>query len=340
LVSDTDGGGESDYSELVAGRDPLNREDDTIGKPEPAALALNAMVAVQPGIPFVDGLTLEVHAAASREGPFNLEQTFTGDWGSEVALAAANGVERCYTARLVEGARTSGWSVPVCATPAIDPIPPAIEVIRVDSARGCVRQQQALLLIDATDGPYHAGLVPFELDTTQASGISEMLVTSDFSPLGEWEPFRPELTIDLGDRLEATVTIRVRDAFGNESESSLGLTRCRSSVVDEAILLEEQALRRLDAGDLEEARALVRHSLTGIETSIATVRTRLAAGRGSDKDTDASLLAMLLQVRAQKHLALKNSGGKQVELALRAIQRALDLEYALAELASETTRGL
>ncbi|MBK9266780.1 MAG: VWA domain-containing protein [Polyangiaceae bacterium] len=340
LVADTDGGGESDYSEILTGRDPRERGDDTIGKPELIALPLNAAVALQPGVPFVAGYELEVHRGPTPSGPFVLEQSFTTDWGSEIVLSATNDVKHCYTARLIGPVATSGWASPVCATPAPDPVPPKFKLIYVEGSRGCARKPIATVRIEAEDAGYSPYLLSPEIDNTQPSGMSEMLVTSDFNPVGQWQPFEPTFTIDLGAALHATATIRVRDAAGNENEDSIQIVRCRSSVIDEAIFMEEQALALLAAGDLNAARALVQQSLPLIETSIATVHARVSGGPDPKKSTDAHLMAKLKQVSSNKKKVLQSNGPKALEHATTALEQALELEYELTELASEEIRAL
>jgi hypothetical protein len=225
-LSDTDGRGESDGSELAAGRNPLDPTDDAIGTPALVVRAGNNRVLAQIGMPVPPGTTVEIYGAADESGPFSLDfSTDTGP-GAFVALPVDNGVRRCFMGRAFTAQATSGWSHVACATPAADPNPPQITHLWIDQGNSCTRGSLAQLHIDATDGDggQHQMFDP----QASSTGIRDMLVDlSNNTTPATWQPFSPSVSLSLGNAKNATVSVTVRDAAGNQSSvATLAITRC------------------------------------------------------------------------------------------------------------------
>jgi hypothetical protein len=339
-LSDSDGGGESDGSELAAGRDPNDRADDVVGTPNLVPEPGNARVLLHTGIGALDGATLEIHAAATRAGPFALEHS-SGDQPSAVMLPASNGVERCYTGRLVKPSAVSGWSSVVCATPAADPVPPRVLSLGLDPEAPCARTRAARLRIEAVDPTFDASIAGEHRRGgdlgVETSGVAEMRVSTSRSPqIGAWEPFSSTFDVDLGDATTLTAMVRLRDHAGNETaDQMVTVRRCDGSGLERAVVLEERALDRMDANDWSGSRKLIRGSLPEIDASVEVVKKRLKNCAPNQKAADLKLLAGLQVVRVKKLLAIQFAQAYSGHVARHQLEKALELEgeldvYALA----------
>lgn len=285
LLSDSDGAGESDLSEISAGRDPLDPADDATGKPDLVAVPGNGRVLLQPGVPVLAGIALEIQSGPTRQGPFSRALSVGSFSGADVAVSAPNDVETCYTARLVGAGVTSGWARPTCTTPRLDPVPPYVDRVALAGDVGCVVRPVAQLAIEAADGQRDVALLGETAETydpeAEVSGLASMRLSPTTTDVpGAWQPFSSMASVDMGNLEQLAVVVRVSDGAGNESQDVWArLERCHGTGLSDSVLLEEEALELLEGGDATGARSLVAQSLIDLEHSLSIVDARLRAHR-------------------------------------------------------------
>ena len=224
-MSDSDGGGEADGSEVARGADPLTGDDDGTRSFEPRIAPGNEKGLVALHVPSLVDVYVEVERGPSAEGPFAL--VFAGELPEDgiVLDATDNEVTVCYRTRISAGELFSGWSQPECVLPRTDPYPPsvALEVVSAPAPGA----SEAVIRITASDSPdwSHAGSplanhpLPSLVDPdAELSGVTEMLLwTNAGSPVG-WQPYQREVAVALADPEYTPVYVKVRDAAGNESQ--------------------------------------------------------------------------------------------------------------------------
>jgi hypothetical protein len=220
-VSDSDGGGESDASEVASNRDPRDPSNDRLGQPRLAAFPGNASVLLTPGVLMPPRTNLEVQSASTEQGPFQPVLTATTDVSGGVRITERNDTQRCYVARLTSSSRNSGWSNVVCATPRQDPAPPVVHEMRLEGPSACVNQPTATIAIDATDDGtsrwYHDKRV---VDPAAvSSGITDVRVRTG-NVWGNWSTFQGSVTVVATATPSTTVVVQLRDQAGNVSEES------------------------------------------------------------------------------------------------------------------------
>lgn len=341
-TSDSDGGGESDLSEIAAGRDPRDPADDAIGKPVLVAVGGNGRVLLQPGIVIPAGMQLEIQSGPTRQGPFAPDTTVGPFSGDDVPVAAPNGSERCYTARLSGLGLESGWARSSCATPALDPVPPAVTDIALAGGASCAVRPVAELAIEAHDDLRDIALLGEETNTYDAdaevSGLDAMRISpATSSAPAAWQPFSELTSVDMGDNQLLTVVVRVRDVAGNQSPDAwVELERCSGTGLARSILDEEQALRLLAEGNVSEARSVIRQSLEELSQSLAVVDARVRTSSDPDHAVDAAVHADLSGARGNKKAALHAPAAKAADL----VNRALEREYEAEELALSHGKAL
>jgi hypothetical protein len=353
--ADTDEGGESDGSEVAAGRDPHDRGDDMARVPPFAVFPGNQRVSVlvpvyRAGGPIREGqgddvasTLFEVQGATAAEGPFETRFLGTAPPDGLLYLAAPNDQLACFRVRQAGGdLGQSGWSAVACATPRTDPFPP---VARVENAAGSAwtRTRQLTLRIVASDDPAADPGVTRVVDPlTVASGVTHMMVSlrSDFVG-ASWVPLAAKATEWLPDADVAAVWVKVRDAAGNESvPASLVIRVAAVTPVDEALRLEERALDALHNHAWSAAREALQQSLPRIDASIRTVVERIAkCGQKPDKD-DVELLVGLVRVRAAKTKSLALAKPMTAPLSEQALREALEREREIAERAAALQKPL
>lgn len=141
---DTDGGGESDGSEVAAGRCPLNPDDDALDAPlgvtvlrEPGCEGDASMVPYGNIVQFPDRAaytTMEIYRSPFRDGPFTNRIATIPLAGtnivSHVDTGLVEGVTYYYRTRAQGAAGAlSAWSRVVAGTPYVDPVPPHGEIV-------------------------------------------------------------------------------------------------------------------------------------------------------------------------------------------------------------------
>jgi alpha-tubulin suppressor-like RCC1 family protein len=237
-VSDTDRGGESDASEIAAGRDPHDPTDDLIGTPHLTVLPGNGRVLLQAGVMLGNGIQLEVREGPTAAGPFTPVLTTTQLAPLVQPITASNDTQHCYVARQVSGTVTSGWSNVECAVPSLDPNPPVATGYGLAGAVNCATSSTATVNITAED----RNLTPrthdmsFADPTSVASGVDSIRSLAA-TGWGAWQPFTGSLTLDLGSDSYRALSFQLRDAAGNESKPySLPVYRCSSSPPHQGIL--------------------------------------------------------------------------------------------------------
>ena len=242
LDSDTDGGGESDGSEVASGLNPRDRADDRMSRPHLEAEAANGLVTVRLGMA-TDGVAVDIERSADPSGPFTpLARTGLGETVF-VAMGLVNDVPVCYRAHAIIGRVVSGWSAPACSLPRLDPDPPVVAVVRITPGAG---PKKMVVRLSLDDSDTHGDRLDLELDRgVESSGLSDMRVdvspsfahtswqpvTSAFKVKAkwghgpgkrkvkiDWDPEARELEVKL-QHLDATsLYVQARDAAGNESD--------------------------------------------------------------------------------------------------------------------------
>lgn len=338
-ASDTDGGGESDQSELTAGRNPNDAFDDATGAPQLFALPGNGHVVLALGVPVPSGASLEIQSSPTRDGAFSPDQTYTSNPGPVIVLNATNGVQRCYSARVLSSIATSAWSSPTCATPNADPVPPQIRSIALAGGGPCARSRQVNIKIDAQDSQFDSRVsseIPLYRDSAVTlSGISSMQVTTSVNHAAPaWVPFQPTVPVDFGDATKLSVTVKLRDGAGNETPNQMiTLTRCDGMTVDRAISLEERAIDRFNAKDCNGARTLLQQSVTEINKSITNLTNLRATVSASDQSLIDKLILKLKHVRSEKNDAILYACLIPFSFRVHEVQEALDEENEVIALA-------
>ena len=230
-TGDTDGGGESDRSEVEHGRDPSDPSDDAVAVPSLTVFPGNEKLIVRNGLVPQRGVSLEVQAAPSDSLMTTLYSGVVPQ--GDLPLHLPNEVPHCVRARVTFSGVQSAWSPVVCGTPRLDPEAPTLE-LSLDPRAACVDAETAIVKIDASDGDiellrtlYGQGRTSLDTDAV-VSGVAEMRVAID-SNIDEapWQPFTTRLAVPLGAAASANLGVRLRDAFGNESELRvLRIERC------------------------------------------------------------------------------------------------------------------
>jgi hypothetical protein len=235
VEADTDGGGEADGSEVAAGLDPLDEADDRIGPFEPLLAPGNGAVlgAADLLLSIEQQAVLEIERGPAEGGPFELALAGGRPEGGGWLDEADNGVARCYRMRVTVDSATSRWSTPQCVLPALDPFPPEVE-LSLASDEPFVHELRASIHIAATDEPASRACTggrpvvgggprdPRLVDPSIVpSGVGDMLVStrSDFRG-ASWQPYEPELAVDLPESDPKVIYVRVRDLAGNESPTA------------------------------------------------------------------------------------------------------------------------
>jgi uncharacterized protein YegL len=226
--SDSDGGGESDHAEVNRGADPLDPADDLVSTPRLRVWPGTGRVAV--GFSRApEHRRMQIFRAPDAGGPFApvaelaLASLDTQLWVDE---PVANDQQYCYRIVAVDrNGYTSGASEVRCATPADDPVAPAVAmVINADAPQ--TSSPAVTLTIEATDSVDSEGDAERAHDVsagTVASGVREMRIAnrSDFAD-ARWEPYTRQVSWQLPDQMgRSQVFVQVRDGAGNISETAL-----------------------------------------------------------------------------------------------------------------------
>jgi hypothetical protein len=345
LDSDTDGGGEADGSELLAGRDPLMRGDDAASIQWPWLQPGNAktMLAIAPPIAVTDVVVqLQVEKGPALQGPFM--QAFSGPVpaGGVLAVEAPNDQTTCYRVRTVAGATTSAWSPVQCVVPRVDPFPPALSLGPTWGSL-TTRTREVKIRIAASDVETASHTrITGEGTGTVSTGVKEMIVSPQADFLGAtWQSYAAETALWLDDAAETTYWVKVRDGAGNESAPrSITVRLGESTPVDRAIRFEERALDRLKEAKWAEARSAIAQSLPEIDKSIRKVLERISGCKGKPDASDVKLLVKLAQIRGLKTEAWALSKAPTRALSEKALKEALERERSVADEATRRGIGL
>jgi hypothetical protein len=330
LHSDSDGGGESDASELLHGRNPNDASDDALSTPVLAARAGNAMVGLEASMN-TTGLALTIQTSSSQGGPFTPLMAAASANGTVVDAAAQNEARRCYRARVGSSAGTSGWSDVACATPRLDPIAPVVSSL-LGPPRIVSREVEVQIVADDLASDRHEVEPRFDFGVVP-SGVTDMrlaygLVSElDMAP---WQPFEPTLSLRLPDAAGAQLQVQVRDLAGNLSEpTSLLFIRHEATDFAKAISLEERAEDALVLGDLAGARQNVLHSLLPVKLALKRAIEELAHAHGAAKKQWLHAVVSLAHIFAKKTIAQALLKPHTEALGRHALSEALRLEREL-----------
>ena len=243
---DTDGGGESDGTEIAHWREPHESLDDLLQPPPLHVYPADGAVILQPDARGV--LDVEIAASPDAAGPF--VTVFDGPLPLDglVEEAAANDTPRCYRARARDVGQNadSAWSGVHCVVPALDPYPPTVEVQIGEQGDGLVPSSEVMVSVDAWDDPLEP---PTDGETTARarsdSGVTEV-VWAEYGAFAaaQWLPIAPVVGVDLvgwtplaaGAGESTELSFKVRDAAGNESlPHTLRLVRPAETDLDAAL---------------------------------------------------------------------------------------------------------
>ncbi|MBN2146631.1 MAG: VWA domain-containing protein [Anaerolineales bacterium] len=234
--SDTDGGGEGDWGDS----NPFDPSDD-LSIPTPDAHAYGGV-----GQVLVKHVTdpsynyIIFFRGNDPLGPFTLLSIdYTGS-GIYTDTAVTNGETYCYILTAVvyidPDFHVSAATPPTCATPNIDPYPPHGSVL-INGGAEKTNSRNVTLTLWATDAvdpeviwPGDETLYP---PSDSASGVTEMLISNlpDMSD-ATWEPYDTSKGWTLGQSTGlATVYVRYRDGYGNESPTVTATIRMEGSLI-------------------------------------------------------------------------------------------------------------
>ncbi len=331
FASDTDGGGESDGSELNADRDPRNPNDDAIGGPTPFIVPASGAVC------FNSRMTLPVN------GRIQVVRTFGADPAEVVfdefisatdfvKISAPDDVEGCYRARArtTDGTLESGWSRAYCVTPGADPDPPLLRLNSTFVATTSRNVTLDMLVIDP-DGTTSDTLLPCDRGVT-SSGVDEIRTWFDDEPVPDYRSIHDDgLDLRLSDQQSVAVNVQVRDAAGNQSAVlRIQYVRDLATDLELAVDLEERAQDLIESGDLVGARTALSESLDEIKD----------AHKGAVKDLPhgevrQAAITTLGRVKGLKHDALAHVKSQSLDRARERLAEALALELGLVQLLAE-----
>jgi hypothetical protein len=331
-LSDSDGGGEADGAEVAAGRDPREPTDDSVAAPVLVPVPGNGVVYL-PAALGAGSAALVVQRAPSVAGPFAEVARVSGSSYS-VDPSAQNDVLACYRMR-VEGSTHSGWSLPACVTPRVDPFAPRVTIERAPK-RVHDRDVEIDVSFDDPTGPGDGFMLPVDLGVI-ASGVPEMRVWFGGGPPDgvQWQAAATHLDLRLPDTDTSLVQIQARDAAGNVGDpATVIVRRPRLSDLDRAIALEQHAEDQIEAGDLASARADIDASLPLIKQQLAAAAERAAKESGPSSDAHHAVVE-LAQLLGLKSLARALTKPQTLAHASAALAEALAREIALAEWADQ-----
>lgn len=334
-LSDSDGGGESDASEVAAGRDPRDPDDDATAAPELIPVAGNALVYL-PSAMSNEGHVLVVERSDAPSGPFTRVAPDTGSDGwYAVDGTVANDQTYCYRMRADLGLVRSGWSVPACTRPRVDPVPPTVQVTL---APRLTHTRDVTIQVHLTDpASVSDGVVPPVDLGVFTSGVEAMRVW--FEPGSrdsvQWQAPAEQTELRLPDHPVTVIRIQSRDHAGNLSDPvSVWISRPLVSALDRAIAREELAEDAIEDGDLDRARTQILASLPEISSALAATLKRLT-GPGADKKVETRIHSDLAKVHGLKVAAVALLKHQTVHLARDMLGKALKLELEVAALADE-----
>lgn len=334
-LSDSDGGGESDASEVAAGRDPRDPDDDATAAPELIPVAGNALVYL-PSAMSNEGHVLVVERSDAPSGPFTRVAPDTGSDGwYAVDGTVANDQTYCYRMRADLGLVRSGWSVPACTRPRVDPVPPTVQVTL---APRLTHTRDVTIQVHLTDpASVSDGVVPPVDLGVFTSGVEAMRVW--FEPGSrdsvQWQAPAEQIELRLPDHPVTLIRIQSRHHAGNLSDPvSVWISRPLVSALDRAIAREELAEDAIEDGDLDRARTQILASLPEISSALAATLKRLT-GPGADKKVETRIHSDLAKVHGLKVAAVALLKHQTVHLARDMLGKALKLELEVAALADE-----
>ncbi|MGD8751304.1 MAG: VWA domain-containing protein [Anaerolineales bacterium] len=233
--SDTDDGGESDFSD----DDPLDPSDDKVEPIWEVAYPGDGVVYIK----YVDNpnwwYTYLNRSDQGPDGPYVLQNFVEG--GVYTDTNVVNGTPYCYMMQVFTyGGAFSANSAPTCVTPKVDPLPPHGYVLINGGAQSTLSTDVELTLwaSDAVD-PHNEEIELFLPPADSASGVTEMKVSNQ-PDLGSasWEPYATSKPWTLGQSSGlATVYVQYRDAAGNESDVEVATIHVGSGPGIESIYL-------------------------------------------------------------------------------------------------------
>jgi hypothetical protein len=336
VESDTDGGGESDGSEVANGRNPRFASDDAADRPETFVIPGNQMTYVALDTE-LQGVTAAVQRSTD-DGPFttigsNLTADFTLDTG------VVNERRYCYRTRLERSGAIGGWSTPVCVTPRIDPFPPRVREA-FTSTKTHTRDVDLAFTLEETGPGFRGPALPVDLGVT-ATPVTDMRVWFGSGPPPSglaWQPYTSSVPLRLEDAIGTIVSVQVRDEAGNESEVlRVPMRRPMDTPLAKALALEESAEDALDRGDYAAARAAIDASIDEVEKLLDAAFQRIAETKGKSED-DLHIVRTLLRIQALKLKAKALMKPATEHLAREALEEAIALELELIAWAAE--RGI
>ena len=222
---DTDHGGETDGSEVEAGRNPLEPADDTVRPlPHIGVRALNGMIRIDWAHPQnYDRMVVFVSTVPGQLGsPLDM-----GSTGTFTLTEALNDQTYHLTFQGLVRSAAGAFSDPQPTTPKADPDAPSGYLV-INDGQWATPSRHVTLTLMTTDTPMSAmadavrsaGSDPLALRTNTVGGGVQMRISNDpFLAGAAWEPlaFEKPWTLGESDTGVYAVFAQFRDAAGNES---------------------------------------------------------------------------------------------------------------------------
>jgi hypothetical protein len=216
--SDTDGGGESDWSEATLFlQDPLNPDDDQIEAFDFVhTAAQNGSVLLTYDVKS-EYASILAYRATSPAGPWALIGTELPLNGMYTDNTVVNDTTYLYCLQAIDG--DNHWSAVVCSEevkPRLDPVPPEAAVLINGGAPSTKIRNVVLSFVPKDAGP--GGLLN-RVQEDAFSDITKVQISNDPSMAGAvWQTFAQDIPWQLeGGKGQRTVYVRFMDASGNES---------------------------------------------------------------------------------------------------------------------------
>jgi hypothetical protein len=332
-LGDSDGGGESDGSEVAAGRDPLFSSDDQVGSLLSKFLFGNASAAIFLGGNYdVSDIDIDSIVLASTLTPGSLvaSQTSVSRVPASrfrpglVVVPLEPGRPNCLRVRLKKENAYGPWSETHCQTPGSDTTAPRVIVHEK------ARRHGRWVTVDASvldDIPHEArGELQSVLGLSSVGPVEIRVGALPDLNAASWQPyaersFRVRLSRAL--RQASGLWIQARDGAGNLSDPQpINILSRAEMLVDRAITLEEDALEEVTEKKIKKR---IRQSLPRLKRAAQIVRD-LPGGQAVRGQVD----ALVAQIVSLKTGALKQVNQHELVVARATLEQAMSKELELA----------
>lgn len=327
-LGDSDAGGESDGSEVAAGRNPLSNTDDRVKSAPFKVLFGNNSGAIFLGGAFdisdiaLETWTLVQNLSAASSSVSRTQITAVGP--GQYTFPTQSGVQTCLRLRIEKDGAYSPWSEELCGTPGPDTTAPQVRVQGEASRHG--RWLKANVAV-TDEIPHRARGELGTMLGLSPSGALQIRVGSSPSFTNEpWQTYSGaavSVRTSRALRQASRVWVQARDGAGNLSEPQpVAVSSRASTLVDRAITLEEDAMEESTARVVKKR---IRQSIPRLK--LAAILARKQANGKVEKDRIDALVSEAVRF---KSMALVQVARHDLSAAQVLLEAALGVEHQLA----------